>query len=593
MRRLRPRGINSVWAAMIELTYDDRDYQLKLDNLRTMLVNGLPKEQDVTALPDKDGQHRGLFELRTVICESRPDTWSPAFRPEFRDGNKPEKVRILEIFDELIGLAGFDPDQSRFIHVSVDEGVPGNITILQGRPGSGESAILGYLIIILMLFKHKVIATGQANVAQIALLDKVRKIIANHEGQIPELSVLSNRITRLGSPHREHFNMSNLADNLTHHEIEPDCMALRLREYLQTRPREQDVRDFENHMAAQDAGQTYNAPGLNRGLNAVLARLHAKICSTMLLVTSKIFASSAFAQINYFADVALVLLAGDVNQLPRVVKALQARSHPWADILVVPMMKRLQGAQLVRMAARIFYGGRMYCGDHPHGYWENPLELAVFHLLRNARVSPKDHHRIGDRRQIFYAYEGLPVPEVDGTSLTNPAGVACIAQKTRMLLEEGMKPEQVGAITFYKEDKRCIREALATLNIDVEIILIHFVVVNSGEENPYGFVSNPNRLCMATTRAKRFQFMFGNLKFCREWQRKPSSKNKDKRHKEMFQICDWVQEQRQVVEWTRVTAMRAGGRVVVAGAGAGAGNQRRADAQRNGGGIGDIDDDFQ
>lgn len=118
-------------------------------------------------------------------------------------------------------------------------------------------------------------------------------------------------------------------------------------------------------------------------------------------------------------------------------------------------------------------------------------------------------------------------------------------------------------------------------------------MVNSGEENPYGFVSNPNRLCMATTRAKRFQFMFGNLKFCREWQRKPSSKNKDKRHKEMFQICNWVQEQRQVVEWTRVTAMRAGGRVVVAGAGAGAGNQRRADAQRNGGGIGDIDDDFQ
>jgi hypothetical protein len=93
---------------------------------------------------------------------------------------------------------------------------------------------------------------------------------------------------------------------------------------------------------------------------------------------------------------------------------------------------------------------------------------------------------------------------------------------------------------------------------------------------------------MATTRAKRFQFMFGNLKFWREWQRKPSSRNKDKRHKEMFQICDWVQEQRQVVEWTRVRPTRARGRVV-----AGFGNQRRVGVERNGGDVDDIDDDFQ
>ena len=646
MRRVRPRGINGVWNATIELDYDNSDYQLKLDNLRALMMHSLPESQDVTTLPVKDGQHRGLFELRSVICEFRPEIYSPAFRPEFLDSSAAGKVRILQIVDELLGLAGLDPDQSRFIHACIDEGVPGNITILQGRPGSGKSATIGYLIVILMLFDQKVIATGQANATPSTLLDKVRKIIGKHERQIPELSALRRRITRLYSPRREQFNMSNLAANIRYHEVEPDCMAARVREYLRSHPQEQDVIDFERHMAAQDAGQTYNPRGINRGVTDVLARLQEKVCDTMLLVAPTTFASSALAQINYYADVIaideaaratepdalnvlldqtkvkLVLLVGDVKQLPPVVKSLQARSNPWATILVVPMMKRLLNAyphisgfeltynyrsheQLVRMAANIFYDRKMYCGDHPRGYWSTLLDLAVLSALKNERIFPYDHRRIGDHRQVFYAYEGLPVPEVDGTSLTNPTGVRCVAQKTSMLLEAGVKPEEIGIITFYKEDKRCIREALAALDVDVdvdvetstveafigrekEVILIHFVVANDDEENPFGFVSNPKRLCMATTRAKRFQFMFGNIKFWREWQRKPSSRNKDRRHKEMFQICDWVEQQRQVVEWNRVTPTRARGQVAV-----GVGNQHRVDVERNGGGVDDVDDDFQ
>jgi hypothetical protein len=124
--------------------------------------------------------------------------------------------------------------------------------------------------------------------------------------------------------------------------------------------------------------------------------------------------------------VKLVLLAGDVKQLPPVVKSLQARSNPWATILFVPMMKRLLGAysyvlgfeltynyrsheQLVRMAAKIFYDQRMYCGDHPRGYWGTLLDIAVRSVLRNERIFSHDHRRIGDHRQVFYAYEGLPV----------------------------------------------------------------------------------------------------------------------------------------------------------------------------------------
>ena len=439
--------------------------------------------------------------------------------------------------------------------------------------------------------------------------------------------------------------MNNLAVSTKHHQIDPDCMAARVREYLRIHPEERDVIDLQSHMDAQAAGQVYKPPGLNRGLTAVLARLTVKVCDTMLLVALTTFASSALARINYFADVVaideaaqatepdavnvlleqtkvkLVILAGDVKQLPPIVKSLQAKSNPWATILVISMMQRLLSAypnilkfeltrnyrahrQMIRMAAKIFYNGNMSEGEHPVGYWTSPLDQIVLGLLRNGHIFPQDPLRIGEPRQTFYSYEGLPVPEVDGTSLTNPTGVECVAQKTRMLLKAGVKPEEIGIITFYKEDKRCIKAALAALDIDVdvdvetstveafqgrekEIILIHFVVANDDEENPFASVSNPHRLCVATTRAKRFKFMFSNIKFWREWQRKPSSRNKDKRHKEMFQICDWVQEQRQVVEWSRVRPMGAGGRVV-----AGVRNQRRADIEHNGG-IDDIDDDFQ
>jgi regulator of nonsense transcripts 1 len=287
----------------------------------------------------------------------------------------------------------------------------------------------------------------------------------------------------------------------------------------------------------------------------------------MLLVAPTTFASSALVRINYFADVIaideaaqvtdpdavnvlidqtkvkLVILAGDIDQLPPVVKSLQARSNPWATILVVSMMQRLLGAypdvstfeltrnyrahpQLVHMAAKIFFERKMNAHLHPAGHWDSRLDRIVRGLLGNSRIFPRDCRRIKDHRQIFYAYEGLPVPEVDGTSLTNPTGVKCVVQKTRMLLKAGVRPEQVGIITFFKEDRRCIREALADMDINVdvdvetstveafqgrekEIVLIHFVVASDDEENPFRFVSNLNRLCVATTRAKRFQFMFG------------------------------------------------------------------------------------
>lgn len=618
MRRVRPGGISGVWTATIELTYDNSDYQLKLYNLRSMMVNGLAQRQDITTLPIKDGVHRGFFELRSVLCEYTRDIWSPAFRPDLRDSNALANVRTLQIIDELISLAGFDTDQSRFVHACVDEGVPGNIAILQGHPGSGKIATLGYLIIILMLFGQKVVATGQSDAAPSALLDTVREIIAKHEGQIPELSALNSRITRLHSPHSEQLNMDNLAANTKPHEIDPDCMAARVREYLQTHPQEQDVRDFESHMAAQAAGLTYNPPGLNRDLTAVLARLTIKVCNTMLLVAPTTFASSALARINYFADVIatdeaaqvtdpdavnvlldqtkvkLVILAGDSKQLPPVVKSFQARSNPWATILVVSLMQRLLGAyphilrfeltqnyrahpQLVHMAAKIFYEKKMNAHLHPAGYWDSRLDRIVRSLLGTSRIFPRDCHRIKDHRQIFYAYEGLPVPEVDGTSLTNPTGVKCVVQKTRMLLKAGVRPEQIGIITFFKEDRRCIREALADLDIDVdvdvetstveafqgrekEIVLIHFVVASDDEENPFRFVSNLNRLCVAATRAKRFQFMFGNTKSWRGWQHKLTSTQKDKQQ-EMFQICDWVKKEGQIVYWTRVRLTGAGGQV--------------------------------
>jgi hypothetical protein len=55
--------------------------------------------------------------------------------------------------------------QPEFVETCIDQGVPGNVVLLQGRPGSGKSSTIGYLILIVMLFGLKVVATGQSNAA--------------------------------------------------------------------------------------------------------------------------------------------------------------------------------------------------------------------------------------------------------------------------------------------------------------------------------------------------------------------------------------------------------------------------------------------
>ena len=49
-----------------------------------------------------------------------------------------------------------------------------------------------------------------------------------------------------------------------------------------------------------------------------------------------------------------------------------------------------------------------------------------------------------------------------------------------------------------------------------DFMLVHFVAAFD-KANPFGFVHNANRLCVATTRAREFQFLFGNFSF---WKRK-------------------------------------------------------------------------
>lgn len=580
IRRMKARNMehndspNGDWDAILDVVYSNHDIQLKLQNLVLLYSSRFAELQTIGELPIVDNHHRGKFELHSIIGEYRPDIWSPVLRKEYeqrRDVDHRVKERTLEVVDHLLDYGEFDEYQYAFIRACIDEGVPGNIAILQGRPGSGKSATLAYLVIIIMLFNLKVIITGQSNVAPSALLEKVRNTINAHKADLPELALLLKRMTRLQSPKREEFNTKCLLSDVQHAKIEEDCIANHVLAYINDPENkdDRDVDDFHRHMLAKRNGTVFRPAGANRGLSAVTSRIHKRIVDRMLLIAPTTFAASALKDIGYQVDVVavdeasqatepdvigvllgqsnllLVLLAGDEKQFGPVIKSLQARSNPWALILAVSLLTRLKTYphvrrfelvnnyrshdQLVYMPSQIFYNGSMVPGTHAADHWNTQIDRGIAILLNNRDIFPRDHYRIRAMRQIFFNVRGLPVKEDGGHSLWNPHGVQAVAQAALMCLQMvGVNVGDIGIITHYTEDKHRLHLELASLGIeemDVEvstvnafqgkekqIILIHFVVANEGD-NPFGFVSNTNRLCVATTRAKRLQLMFGNLDF--------------------------------------------------------------------------------
>jgi len=208
--------------------------------------------------------------------------------------------------------------------------------------------------------------------------------------------------------------------------------------------------------------------------------------------------------------------------------------------------------------------------------WKTTLAGDVKQLLGDAAHFGGAYARalLSDNRQFFVPVTGRPTKPDTSSSWTHGNGTKYILALVNKLLTK-VDAKDIGITTMYSEDKARLTEMLGSSDMsDVEvqeqvevatvdsfrgrekkIIIVHFVAAFDGED-PFGFVAQPNRLCFATTRAKEFMFLVGNLA---HWEHRffesaprgkltQRSRDLGNRNAAMKLIVKYVRENMQVVQ---------------------------------------------
>ncbi|KAK5696435.1 Tripartite DNA replication factor [Elasticomyces elasticus] len=195
-------------------------------------------------------------------------------------------------------------------------------------------------------------------------------------------------------------------------------------------------------------------------------------------------------------------------------------------------------------SSKIFYDGKMIAGGDP-ARWNTALAT-----------------------KLFINVPGISEPEPNGTSYYNPNGVMATVIFVQMLVDSGVKPKEVGVISMYSEDVRQIRQELVNRGIEgvevstvdgsqgseKEVIVVHFVAAFPHRQDSFALVKRPQRLNVASTRARQCQFLVGNMDCWMHWQRNlpVPALSTDK----IRELMAWVHEKGQIMDWVKVDKRR-------------------------------------
>lgn len=297
----------------------------------------------------------------------------------------------------------------------------------------------------------------------------------------------------------------------------------------------------------------------------------------------------------HVSKLSLLVLAGGTAQLRPTVRSathniysnllstsamLRIKQDP--DITCMKLTQNFRGHPSTwDMSSRLVYSGEITAGRNPTRWDESPIHAGMMSLLQSADMRPayvKAHLALGEEnRQFFFDVHGLPLREEESTSWWNPKGVEAIVSFVKYIIITGAATvEDIGIISMYGEDVRRIRQRLEANDLAVEadgklgikaatidsyqggqmnIMLLHLVAAFEIPRNPFGLVKEPGRLSVATTRAKYFQFLVGNLKYWRAQQKrhvKEGEKGTERNLRKMSEMCDYIERKGQVVEWSNV-----------------------------------------
>ncbi|XP_047195262.1 NFX1-type zinc finger-containing protein 1 [Hippoglossus stenolepis] len=147
----------------------------------------------------------------------------------------------------------------------------------------------------------------------------------------------------------------------------------------------------------------------------------------------------------------------------------------------------------------------------PHIYPELENHPSVFHF---------DNIK-GLNTNIFFVEHNHP-EQTDGTSQQNPHEATFVVALCRYLLLQEYEPEQITILTTYASQLNCLRKLMPAKQFAG--VRVHVVDKYQGEENDIillslvrsnlhgkvGFLSIPNRVCVALSRARKGLYFVGN-----------------------------------------------------------------------------------
>lgn len=175
-----------------------------------------------------------------------------------------------------------------------------------------------------------------------------------------------------------------------------------------------------------------------------------------------------------------------------------------------------------------------------------------------------------EKRTFFFDALGKTIKSEHASSWRNPNGIAALIKFIKALVKFGDQASEISIISMYQDDVSAIKDNLRAADLlDIEdgievstvdafqgrqkaIILMHFVAAFDAPD-PWGVVSHPNRLCVGTTRAQEYFFMFGNWTL---WESKLGSGSKLRRGRakeKMVALHEYVRETGRIISWKDVS----------------------------------------
>ena len=468
----------------------------------------------------------------------------------------------------VILAADLNAEQQAFIDNAI-RGAKGNLIVLEGLPSTGKIKKLAILIVVLLVLGFKIVATAHSNDGVNEVYAKVHALIQQHR-----LAGLEQVCIRLHGPGKEDQLSNELEFGIK--RVHSGCLAKRIHDFTTRQPRSSAMEEYCAHLKAR----FFSGPGAGKPKDCKMdfetARtvVRAQVVSNMRFIAATTFVASKLAEekMPFQADVEildeaaqapepdavstivaqeklqLLVLCGDTEQLGPVVLSHQGQGNPLSGLLIKSLMTRLTAAQphitthrlkvnyrshekLIKMPSKLFYNDEMVAAQirPPSRVAENIKEALRDRNVFGAIYLNKINQ---DNRQFFFNVDGEAVTEPHGSSSSNPAGRAAIVPFVEHLVVTAQVPQgEIGIISMYTDDVSRMRNELAEIQLqDVEVatvdsfqgrektvMIVHFVAAFPRRHNPFGFVHNSNRLCVATTRAKEFQFLFGYFAF---WEQK-------------------------------------------------------------------------